>query len=187
MNEPLLADLPLCLSGGAAGADLQWGMNAGKAGHQVIHFSFSGHNTSAPAVEVVRLTEQQLREADEHLHRANLTLKRRFPTQSPATNSLLRRNWFQVRDAGSVYAVSTIEKGLVAGGTAWAVQMYLDRGGREAFVFDQAADRWMAWEDGWVEVKTVPKPHGIWAGIGTRDLKQNGKQAIRTLLRPEHT
>jgi hypothetical protein len=53
------------MSGGADGADLQWGMCAGKAGHQVIHWSFDGHRSQAPYQEIVRIPPDLLKEAGE--------------------------------------------------------------------------------------------------------------------------
>jgi len=51
---------PICLSGGAPGADLEWGLCARAAGHTVIHWSFVGHRTKAPLGEHVILpTELQ--------------------------------------------------------------------------------------------------------------------------------
>jgi len=176
----------VCLSGGAEGADLQWGMCAGMAGHMVVHFSFAGHRTKAPAAEVVVLTPEQLDEADASCKAASVGIKRWFPPKSPFVKNLLRRNWFQVKDAERVYAVAKFEEGIVTGGTAWAVQMFIDRhGGQacEAFVFDQETDMWFMWDgSNWVAIGPPPVPHGVWAGIGSRDLLSNGKKAIRTLL-----
>jgi hypothetical protein len=171
----------MCLSGGAEGADLQWGMNAGRAGHQVIHFSFGSHRSKAPDAEIVRLTEAHLLEADEHVRKANETLNRRYPASSDFVNNLLRRNWYQVRDSEAIFAVASFKSGQVTGGTAWAVQMFLDKGGTTAFVYDQVESRWMTWQGGWEPAPEVPMPSGVYAGVGSRDLKENGKFAIRGL------
>lgn len=184
---PVIGERPICLSGGAEGADQQWGMTAGRAGHTVFHFSFRGHRPRVPPGEVVTLSDAQLLEADPYLLRANATLRRTFPPKNPYAASLLRRNWYQVRDAQAVYAVATLGKdGLVSGGTAWAVQMFLDRhegGACAAHLFDQATGRWHVWgEAGWRVVDAVPPPEGVWAGIGSRDLRDDGKAAIRALM-----
>lgn len=182
---PLFHETPICLSGGAEGADLQWGLCAGKAGHQVYHFIFEGHRSKAPESEKVVLTQDMLLRADPFLHKANETMKRRFPSSNGFVNSLLRRNHYQVRDAGSLYAVSTIGKdGLVSGGTSWAVQMFLDQFGADAccYVFDQVRLQWFSWQGLWVAIDAPPVPTGIWAGIGTRELTSEGKDAIRALL-----
>lgn len=174
----------VCLSGGADGADLQWGMTAGFAGHTVIHWSFAGHKTKAPAVEVVQLTPEQLERADERIQIARKTLNKSMP-RKPWVANLIRRNWYQVETADRVYAVATIEYGLVTGGTAWACQMFMDRFDRrpcECYVYDQVQEQWFAWKGAWVAIISPPKPYGIWAGIGTRDLNDAGKRAIRTLM-----
>jgi hypothetical protein len=201
-----------CLSGGAVGSDLQWGMTAGKAGHGVIHWSFAGHRSDAPASELIILPAEELLTADPHLKRANETLKRTFPVRpksksvkeearANAINNLLRRNWFQVGFADACYGVSTfsLPDGLrlpigepleqhrqVSGGTAWATQMFIDRHDGKTcacYVFDQEAGYWFQWIGGfWVRIYEPPKPQGIWAGIGTRKLLQVGKIAIRVLM-----
>jgi hypothetical protein len=175
----------MCLSGGAEGADLQWGMTAGCAGHEVVHWSFRGHTTRAPKVEVVELTQDQLDVADPYLEKANHTLHRKLAKKSRFVKNLLRRNWYQVEHAERLYAVSEIHGVKVAGGTGWAVQMFIDRHQGypcEAYVFDQMLEKWFVWKGEWVEITSPPKPYGIWAGIGTRDLNAAGKAAIRTLM-----
>jgi len=181
----------ICLSGGAKGSDAQWGMNAGRDGQSVIHWSFENHKHHVAEQEIVRLTQEQLEVADEHLKLASKTLKRPWPGKRSLTvSSLLRRNWYQVAWCESVYVVSTInEKNLVDGGTGWAVQMYLDRMSKLAefeplpiYVFDQKKEQWFQWIAGWKAIESPPKPTGIWAGIGTRDLNEAGKWAIRNLF-----
>ena len=175
----------ICLSGGADGADLQWGMVAGAAGHMVVHWSFAGHRSMAPPAEIVVLDDAQLQAADEFCLKASKTLKRHFPPKSLKVQNLLRRNWYQVKDAERVYAVvEKVTDGIVAGGTAWATQMFIDRhqGKRcECYIFDQETDSWYRWDEGWFAIGAPPMPHGVWAGVGTRKLT-NGKIAIRTLM-----
>ena len=192
-DEPLLEALKgnICLSGGAVGSDLQWGMNAGRDGQSVIHWSFEKHKSDAPAQEIVVLTQEQLEKADSALLRASKTIKRPWPgSRSHNVKSLLRRNWYQVQWAEAVYAVSTINaRGLVDGGTGWAVQMYLDQHEKLAqfealpcYVYDQVKEQWFQYVAGWKAIDAPPKPQGIWAGIGTRDLNTAGKWAIRNLF-----
>lgn len=176
----------LCLSGGAKGADLQWGMCAGSAGHSVIHWSFAGHRSQAPHAEIVELNEEQLQVADPFLEVANKTLMRRIP-ENPFSRNLLRRNYYQVAWSQSLYAVSTISSktNKVEGGTAWAVQMFIDRGQElPCYVFDQASENWKSWDYAtlsWV-FADPSKPSGLWAGVGSRELTLAGKTAIRNLM-----
>jgi hypothetical protein len=177
----------VCLSGGADGADLMWGMTAGSRGDHVIHFSFAGHKSKAPPTEVVVLTEEQLREADAHLEKANEALGRSVPYKKPWVVNLLRRNYYQVADSQRVYAVATFDKKMkVSGGTAWAVQMFIDLHGPncEVYVYDQIKEQWFKWMGkGWLGMVGEPSPpQGIWTGIGSRDLNEAGKIAIRRLM-----
>lgn len=176
----------ICLSGGAEGADLQFGMCAGQAGHGVIHWSYPRHKTDAPHTEVVVLTPEQLEAADPHLVAASKRVKRNPLSSSYHVRNLLRRNWYQVKDAERVYAVAKInDKNEVSGGTAWAVAMFIDRFNGEAceaYVFDMVTGHWCVWNGLLWEMCDPPKPHGVYAGIGSRELQQNGKEAIRTLL-----
>lgn len=181
--KSLLDDCPnWCMSGGAEGADLAWGEAARKANHGVIHYSFDGHRTRARQDEVVILTPAQLAEADPFCRQANAHLGRHFPPRSEFVANLLRRDYFQVKDASRLYAVSAIDhKGMVAGGTAWAVMMFLVKHSLlpcGAFVFDQERGSWFTWEGHWEPVGRPPTPSGIYAGVGTRRLGRRGRDAI---------
>lgn len=177
----------ICVSGGAIGADQQWGMTAGYLGHTVFHFSFAEHRANVPKIELVVLSEAMLREADPYVQKANQALKRKFPTKNDFVNNLLRRNWYQVRDTQAVYAVASLKKsGEVSGGTAWAVQMFIDRfdgGACPVYLFDQISEKWHTWNGTeWIVIDVVPRPEGVWTGIGSRELLPSGKAAIRTLM-----
>lgn len=176
-----------CLSGGAIGSDLVWGNTAREVGHKVVHFSFEKHRTSALASERLVLSEKQLLAADPYITQAIIKLKR-APLHKRTHNvqSLLRRNWWQVRDAEACYAVSHInDKGAVAGGTGYAVQMFIDRGLMTAnagpWVYDQEVGTWLRWDRSWAMWRAIdkpPRPEGRYAGIGTRDINALGIEAI---------
>jgi hypothetical protein len=184
MQELFQSMANCCLSGGADGADVQWGMCAGLIGHNVIHWSFSGHRSQAPEIELVRLNDAQLKEADEAIKVAAVALKK-HPPGKPWVKSLIQRNYYQVAWSSSCYAVTTIKDNVVQGGTAWATTMFtqLHPGNHNVYVFDQDQDSWFQYNGStWDQIEAPPKPTGIWAGIGSRDLKQNGKDAIRKLM-----
>lgn len=190
MSEDDWSALPedICLSGGAEGADLQFGMVAGSCGHRVFHFIFDGHRSKAPEAEKVVLKAEQLSIADPYLVKANKTLRRKWPVSNPFTANLLRRNYYQVCEASAVYAVSELDDdGLVKGGTSWACQMFIDRfppgDDLPIYVFDQSLSQWFSWQVGaWEAIDQPPRPSGVWAGIGSRKLNDAGKNAIRNLF-----
>lgn len=178
----------MCLSGGADGADIAWGIAAEKAGHRIVHWSFIGHRSTANNLSVLNST--QLKVADSYLELANKSLMRKWPTSSNTVNNLLRRNFYQIYYSDSVYAISTLtqDRSLlkISGGTAWACQMYVDRwlhtdsnmDNCQLYLFDQLSEKWFNWKNTWLEINQPPVPSGVYAGIGTRDLNQAGLHAI---------
>lgn len=176
-----------CFSGGAIGSDIAWGERAKAEGHKVCHLSFEGHKTQASSLKI--LSQEELIVADRSLQIANSTLKRKRPS-SEYTLSLLRRNYYQVRNVATCYAISeTDTKMMVKGGTAWAVQMFIDRFDQEAcecYLLVQSEKLWYKWGSfGWegIETHLIPAPKGLYAGIGTRQLLPTGKESIDELYR----
>lgn len=168
----------ICLSGGANGADLEWGRCASLQGHKVIHWSFPGHASKAPEDQIVRLSDEQLSLADETLRQA-ATLLHKNPPKRPNVRSLLQRNYYQVAWSASLYAVSFLE---ASGGTAWAAAMFrvLNPEG-SCYLFCQERGVWFQSVGGeWMEIGegSVVRPEGVWAGIGARDLRESGRMAI---------
>lgn len=170
----------ICYSGGAHGADAIWGRYGKMYGVQTKHFYVEGFltpfgNCMIPKKEAVK--------ADTQLQLANQTLKRTFPTKSDATNSLLRRNWYQVEDSDMVVAISTfVASDRVKGGTAWAVQMAIDLGIKWIYVFDQERRAWFRYHhDAGFSYCFLPNlQQGMqgFTGIGTRNINEYGKHAI---------
>lgn len=185
----------ICFSGGAKGSDLFFGEQAAKAGHQVIHYSFKGHSTKAPKETLCVLNEKALQTVDAELKLVAKLIDRSFPTRIHNVNNLLRRNFFQVAAARSVYAVSTIgDDTMVAGGTAWAIMMAIRNYIEDIFLFDQIKEKWFQTNlyiqnihpkastiIEWKEIENPSKPQGFYAGIGTRELNEAGKEAIKSL------
>ena len=90
---------------------------------------------------------------------------------------LLARNWMQVKNADAVFAIGHISKGIVDGGTGWAVQMAIDAG-KPVYLFDQVRNQWFRNTSGTWAVTEVPRLTPNFAGIGTRELNEQGKKAI---------
>lgn len=180
--------LNIMYSGGASGADTVWGKLAKEDGQYVAHFVFKGHGTKVPKDDQYVLSDSDLKLGDRALIEANKKLGRTFPTSKEYVNNLLRRNYVVGGVAERVYAVGEIdhEKQLVKGGTAWAIQVYLDRGGDEAYMYDIPTSSWYFFDNlKWEKLETdPPKPHGRWAGIGTRDLDNpNRKHALEAMYK----
>jgi len=114
--------------------------------------------------------------------------------------NLLARNWAQVKYSEQIFAIGTIikpkernnkgyyNKGkyeIVDGGTGYAVMMGINNN-REIFVFDQIKLKWFKWSHismSYIELKETPKIETInFAGIGTRQITNNGENAIKDVF-----
>ena len=173
-------------SGLAAGADTAWAKAADESGIKTIGHSFKGHSGSGtrPSLEVRNeLTESQLKEADVHLKKANEVLNRPTGNMSEFVRNLLRRNYYQIKDSEAVLAVSKILPGgkVVDGGTGWAVQMGIDMG-KPVYVFDQEVNAWAKWNGERFVKSDLPPKFKSFAGIGSRNLKPSGRQAIKDYI-----
>lgn len=164
-------------SGGAKGSDSYWGEIGEKYGIKSNHYHAQGERT---ATGNTPLTQQQLVEADEHLRKANEKLGRTFPAKSNFINNLLRRNWYQVKNSDAIFAIGHLSKGIVDGGTGWAVQMAIDNG-KPVYVFDQVRNQWYKNIDGKWSESEVPTLTPNFAGIGTRELNSLGEKAIESV------
>ena len=170
-------------SGGAIGSDSYWGKVGEKYGVKSNHYY--AENSKTPNGNTV-VSKKDLLEADQHLKKANETLKRKFPTSKDYVNNLLRRNWQQVKNSDAVFAVSTIKDNIVEGGTGWAVQMAIDNG-KPVYVFDQNTNMWYKYiNKTWVKIDT-PILTKNFAGIGTRNLSKEGKKAIEDVYEKTFT
>lgn len=180
-------------SGGCTGADAIFGYHAGNAGHVVRHYSFLNHkyDKSCPRDTIVMLNALQERLGDAALTNAAKLLGRSFPTRSHYTDSLLRRNFWQIKDSTRTYAIGYIgERGMVEGGTGWAVTMGILKGITDTFVYDQKEMKWKKFnaylpktrEIVWDDMGEIPpRPENEYAGIGSHDITENGKKAIGEL------
>lgn len=161
-------------SGGAIGSDSEWdsiGRSYGMIKNK--HYYFEGFKTPKGNESIpVELKN----EADEKLKNANKTLNRKFPTSNEYVNNLLRRNWWQVKNSDAIFAISTITNNKVDGGTGWAVHMAISKN-KPVYVFDQSKNKWFTWNGSFIEINT-PILTENFAGIGTREINQNGKKAI---------
>jgi hypothetical protein len=190
MHESLQNLTNACLSGGADGADIEWGLAAHTINHEVIHWSFPGHRSQAPEEDIIRLNDEELSLADETIKAAAKILKKSPPSRS-SVSPLIQRNYYQVAWSESCYAVTYMVDGeLSPGGTTWAIAMFrhLHPGNHDIYVFDQVRESWFQFDgETWVGIDSPPRPTDIWAGIGARELQQCGRDAIRKLMDSEKT
>ena len=174
----------ICHSGGCAGSDMEWENEGNKYGIKTIAYSFNGHTQYGK--NRVILTIKELEEGFEAVLKANLTMKRYPQGQSTYVKNLLARNWFQVKNSEAVFAIGKfVSDKLVSGGTGWAVQMAIDNK-KPVFLFDQINKKWnkFNYELGKFEVMVdIPRLTENFAGVGTREITEDGKNAIKEIFR----
>lgn len=186
----------VCHSGGAEGSDSYFESIGISYGVKVRAYSYkTKYHTSENKVEI---SNEDYEEGVTAVNKANKTLGRYGIHKFM---NLLARNWSQVKYSNEVFAVGVIipsgkrnVKGyynksnfeMVDGGTGYAVQMAIDNN-KSVYVFDQDRDCWFRWSFTslrFIELKESPViTCENFAGIGTREIKNNGINAIKELYK----
>lgn len=172
----------ICHSGGCPGSDMEWERQGEKYDVKTIAYSF--HNHIQEGKNPFILMGKELDEGWKHVLIADKTLKKNVEGMtSTYMRALLCRNWFQVKNSDAVFAIGKLrDRHTVEGGTGWAVQMAIDSD-KPVFLFLQDAMgggwfRYMPivgfeWHRGEIPILTEN-----FAGIGTRDINEYGRDAI---------
>lgn len=175
-------------SGGCPGSDMEWENESIKYGINTIAYSFPGHHQEGKNPKI--LNESELNEGFDNVKIAEKGIKRPlFKIQyQPYIKNLLSRNWFQVKNAEAIYAIGTFfnnKHSLVNGGTGWAVQMAINNK-KPIYLFEQNFNMWYEYNyflNKFSPLLHIPKLTKNFAGIGTRKINDNGKNAIKEILK----
>ena len=173
-------------SGGCPGADMCWGTEGNKYGVKSISYSYRGHHQEGEFPYIINSDE--LLEGWKHIKVASKSLKRKLEhiEFNPYVRNLLCRNWFQVKNADTVFAVGKFDgtsMKRISGGTGWAVQMAIDSD-TPIYFYNQSDSKWYVYLPNFrifVEMYIVPILTENFAGIGTRELNAFGVSAIQTV------
>lgn len=191
-KKPIDLTNVVCHSGGAPGSDTFWENDGSLFGVVTRAYSYKTPKHQSP--NKVEISDEDYKEGVTEVNKANKWLNRYGIHKYM---NLLARNWAQVKYSEQIFAIGTIIKpgdknnkgyynkgkyDMVDGGTGYAVMMGINNK-REVFVFDQVRDKWFRWSYStlqFVELKEVPEiGTQNFAGIGTREIKSNGENAIR--------
>jgi len=175
------ASLYTLFSGGAQGAESEFGRLAEHYGVQEVNFTFEGHRIERDRGLRV-LTQEELVRKDVSLTYVSNLLHRKF-SNGPQIRMVLRTIMHQV-DAGlEVFVIGAIqEDGTVKGGTGWGAE-FAKICNKPLYVFSQDKAAWFTWEnDAWkpIDPPVITQTH--FTGTGTRFLEDAGKQAIADLF-----
>jgi hypothetical protein len=174
----------ILFSGGAPGAEAEFGAGAERHGIEEVNFTFDGHKI-ARARGVRVLNHEELQAGDISLEYVAKLLNRRY-TNSPTIRKVLQTLWYQVNNGQEIYVIGTIlEDTTVRGGTGWGAE-FAKLCNKPLHVFDQDKDGWFRWTGSeWQAVGASAEPlitHPHFTGTGTRSIGDNGKRAIEDLL-----
>lgn len=194
--EPDMIDLSniTCHSGGAQGSDTYWENIGETFGVKTKAYSYkTSYHVSKNKVEI---SDSDFEEGVDQINKANKVLGR-FGIQKYM--NLLARNWSQVKYSHQIFAIGYIvdpgkksPKGYyskskvqtVDGGTGYAVQMGINNK-KDIYVFDQIKLKWFRWSYttmSYIKMNDTPKiTTQDFAGIGTREITQNGIDAIKNV------
>jgi hypothetical protein len=173
----------ILFSGAAAGAEAEFGACAERHGIEEVNFTFDGHkDVRARGIRV--LNHEELQAGDVSLEYVSRLMHRRY-TEGPMIRKVLQTLWYQVNNGQEIYVIGVIlEDGTVRGGTGWGAE-FAKLCNKPLYVFDQEKDGWFEWtgSDWKAHGKTAPTiTHPHFTGTGTRQLQNNGRQAIEDLF-----
>src|SRR6185503_2959469 len=165
----------ILFSGGAQGAEAEFGSCAERHGIEEVNFTFDGHKIERHRGVRV-LNHEELQAGDVSLEYVSRLMHRRY-TDSPIIRKVLQTLWYQVNHGQEIYVIGTIlEDGIVRGGTGWGAE-FAKLCNKPLHVFDQEQDTWQHWTgEAWTrcgaaELPVITHPH--FTGTGTRSLKPN--------------
>jgi hypothetical protein len=172
----------ILFSGGAAGAEAEFGACAERHGIEEVNFTFEGHRIQRRRGVRV-LNHEELLNGDVSLAYVSRLMHRRY-ADAPTIRKVLQTLWYQVNSGQEIYVVGTVlDDGTVRGGTGWGAE-FAKLCNKPLFVFDQEKNGWFRWTgDEWERQRETPRiTHPHVTGTGTRNLQANGKRAIDDLF-----
>jgi hypothetical protein len=174
----------ILFSGGAQGAEAEFGANAESMGIEEVNFTFEGHRLARQR-GLHYLNHEELQAGDVSLDYVSRLMNRRY-TESPVLRKVLQSIWYQINRGQEIYVIGEIlEDNTVKGGTGWGAE-FAKLCNKPLFVFDQKRGSWFTWNrKNWVESKGADQPvisHIHFTGTGTRMIEESGRQAIKELF-----
>lgn len=168
-------------SGGAEGAESEFGQCAEQHAVVEVNFTFPGHEVSRQR-GLQLLTPDELSQGNATLVAIARDIHRHLP-DNELSRFLLLSIWHQVHHGEAVFVVGRIQgDGTVTGGTGWGAE-YAKQCNKPLYVFDQSRDAWYRWGNGDWEPEGAPVvATAHFTGTGTRYLEANGKAAIGALF-----
>lgn len=164
-------------SGGHKGAESEFGRLAEEWGIQEVNFSFEGHTIERS--RGIRILEPaQLDKGNVSMEIVSARMGRKF-AQANKIRKVIQTIFHMVNNGYHIVAVGWIQPDdTVKGGTGWAVEL-AKLFNRPVHVFDQDRNGWFAWKNNAWAAEKPSIEKNTFVGTGTRNLSEDGKNAIR--------
>jgi len=171
----------ILFSGGANGAEEEFGRIAENYGIEEVNFSFEGHEI-ARTRGIRILNHEELKQGDISMTYASRLMNRKYP-ETQLFRKILQTIWYQINKGQEVFVIGKIQNDkTVKGGTGWGAE-FAKICNKPLYVFDQEQNRWFKWNrENWINVNDPVITNEHFTGTGTRLLKDNGKKAIEELF-----
>ena len=168
-------------SGGHKGAEAEFGRHAECWGLDEVTYSFEGRTSLERDRGLQILTDEELKKGDISMEIVSKRMGRTY-ARLDKIRKVIQSIFHMVNNGYQVFAIGWIQPDdTVKGGTGWGVEL-ARLFNRPVNVYDQDRKGWFTWkENEWVADE--PKIEGkSFAGTGTRNLTEDGKEAIHQLF-----
>ena len=176
----------ILFSGGAQGAEAEFGACAERFGIEEVNFSFDGHRPVRTRGLRI-LNHEELHAGEVSLAYVSRLMNRRYP-DTPTFRKILQSIWYQINHGQETYVIGTIQPDqTVRGGTGWGAE-FAKLCNKPLYVFDQDRSHWFEWDGDaskWTERSGSQEPvitHVHFSGTGTRTVTAAARQAIDGLF-----
>ncbi len=167
-------------SGGHKGTEEYFGISAEKHGIQEVTFNFDGHDISRDKGLKI-LSDEELLQGGVSPDIIKKRMEREF-AQTPFMQKIFQVQFHVVNSGYQIFAAGwLLSNGTVKGGTGWGVEL-ARLFNRPVHLFEQERKEWVSWiHNEWVTDEPVIS-HRTIGVTGTRNLSDEGKQAIDELF-----
>ncbi len=167
-------------SGAHSGAEAEFGRCAERWGINEVNFSFEGHVMERNK-NIKMLSDHDLQMGDVSMEIVSKRMGRFFGN-AEKIRRVLQSIFHIVNNGHDIFAVGLIlPDNTVKGGTGWGIELgkFFNR---PTHVYDQEQKAWFSWINGEWVASTPTVQSKSFAGLGTRFLNDDGRQAIAELF-----
>ncbi len=173
--------LAMLYSGGHKGAEAEFGRCAEEFGVPEVTLSYDGHNMEREK-DVRVLSKEELAKGDVSMAIVSKHMGRSYSSVE-SIRKVIQSIFHMVNSSQHVFAIGWIQTDdTVKGGTGWAVEL-AKFFNREVSVYDQDRKAWYSWIDHAWQLDEPIIPQKAFCGTGTRNLSEDGKEAIHELFK----